>query len=166
MLHDCGIIHRDVRAENVFISSRDPLTVKIGDLGLSHVLANASSSSSVSSIVDGPVAWMSPETLSCNDEAVGGGGTAASVQIVSKRGDVYMLGGLMHEVLTGTDLAGYVALLVGVVLLSSCVVPVGGRVLEREALSTTVVMAWRCDVSATAIWWSIRVLLGARHLAV
>ena len=100
VLHDCGIVHRDVRAENVFISSRDPLTVKIGDLGLSHVLASASSSCSVSKITDGPIAWMSPEALAGKDESMDSEVTA-SQQVVSKRGDVYMLGGMIHEVLTG-----------------------------------------------------------------
>ena len=102
-LHSCGIIHRDIRAENVFLSSRDPLSVKIGDFGLSHVLSNASASSSVSRIDDGPIAWMSPETLTGKEDNcdVYGDGAVAHGQLVSKQGDVYMLGGLMHEVLTG-----------------------------------------------------------------
>ena len=44
VVHDCGIIHRDVKADNVFVVSRDPLVLKLGDLGLSHVLSTAGAS--------------------------------------------------------------------------------------------------------------------------
>ena len=45
MVHACDIIHRDVKADNVFISAIVPLAVKLGDLGLSHVLSTAGASS-------------------------------------------------------------------------------------------------------------------------
>ena len=37
-LHCLGIIHRDVRAANVLVTARDPLTVVIADFGVSHQL--------------------------------------------------------------------------------------------------------------------------------
>lgn len=35
-LHGLGIIHRDVRADNVLIASKDPLRVVLSDFGLAH----------------------------------------------------------------------------------------------------------------------------------
>ena len=98
-IHSCAIIHRDVKADNVFIASRDPLQLKIGDLGLSHVLSNADASSSASLGQEGPKAWMAPEALS--GHATSGPYDSGARTLISKRGDVYMFGGLMHEVLTG-----------------------------------------------------------------
>ncbi len=40
-LHTLGIIHRDVRADNVLVSRRDPILVLISDFGLAHKLQNA-----------------------------------------------------------------------------------------------------------------------------
>ena len=37
-LHTLGIIHRDFRAANVLVASRDPFQVVVADLGLSHLL--------------------------------------------------------------------------------------------------------------------------------
>ena len=50
----------------------------------------ADASSSVSGIGDGPVAWMSPEVL-------------LDRNLSSKKADVYMLGGLLHEIMTGPE---------------------------------------------------------------
>ena len=32
-LHSCGILHRDLKADNAFIQARDPLVIKWGDFG-------------------------------------------------------------------------------------------------------------------------------------
>ena len=37
-LHRCGILHRDLRADNVLVFSTFPLVVKVSDFGLGHVL--------------------------------------------------------------------------------------------------------------------------------
>jgi serine/threonine protein kinase len=35
-LHSLGVIHRDVRGDNVLIASKDPLRVVLSDFGLAH----------------------------------------------------------------------------------------------------------------------------------
>ncbi len=42
-----GVIHRDLKANNVFIKARDPLTLAVGDFGLSHVWASEGSAGPV-----------------------------------------------------------------------------------------------------------------------
>ena len=35
-LHASGIVHRDFRADNLLVASRDPLRVVVADFGLAH----------------------------------------------------------------------------------------------------------------------------------
>ena len=57
---------------------------------------------SMSDVMNGPVAWMSPEALSRSSSSIA---DPVAKQVVSKSGDVYMLGGLLFEILTGTGTA-------------------------------------------------------------
>ena len=101
-LHTHGIMHRDVRCANVLVTSSSPLAVAIADLGLAHRLskhvrgsATGTATGDVGSLAighGGPVWWLAPEAL----VAHGGGGWVAT-----PASDVYMLGGLMFELLTG-----------------------------------------------------------------
>ncbi len=43
-LHSHGIVHRDLRSENIMVEKVDPIHVRIIDLGLSHVFSEAISS--------------------------------------------------------------------------------------------------------------------------
>ena len=52
----------------------------------------------MSDVLNGPVAWMSPEALSRTSSSIT---DTVAKQVVSKSGDVYMLGGLLFEILTG-----------------------------------------------------------------
>jgi serine/threonine protein kinase len=38
-LHRLGILHRDLRTQNLLVASMDPLRVVLADLGLSHLLS-------------------------------------------------------------------------------------------------------------------------------
>jgi serine/threonine protein kinase, bacterial len=82
--HRAGLVHRDVKPENVLIS--DDGDVKIADFGLVRAVADAKITSA--SVILGTAAYLSPEQVAT--------GTA------SPRSDVYAVGILAYELLTGT----------------------------------------------------------------
>ncbi len=81
--HRAGLVHRDVKPENVLIS--DDGDVKIADFGLVRAVAAAGITST--SVILGTAAYLSPEQVR--------DGTA------SPRSDVYSAGILTYELLTG-----------------------------------------------------------------
>jgi serine/threonine protein kinase len=81
--HRAGLVHRDVKPENVLIS--DDGDVKIADFGLVRAVAEAGITSA--SVILGTAAYLSPEQV--------GTGTAGP------RSDVYAVGILAFELLTG-----------------------------------------------------------------
>lgn len=81
--HDAGLVHRDVKPENVLIA--DDGHVKIADFGLVRALAGAGTTST--SVILGTAAYLSPEQVTTGD--------------TDPRSDVYSAGILLYEVLTG-----------------------------------------------------------------
>ncbi|MDN5857228.1 MAG: Stk1 family PASTA domain-containing Ser/Thr kinase [Pseudonocardia sp.] len=81
--HRLGMVHRDVKPENVLISSAGEL--KVADFGL--VTAAAQAGHSHAGLIMGTVAYLSPEQVAT--------GAADS------RSDVYAAGVLLYELLTG-----------------------------------------------------------------
>jgi serine/threonine-protein kinase len=81
--HRSGLVHRDVKPENVLIS--DEGEVKIADFGLVRAVAEAKITSD--SVILGTAAYLSPEQVSSGD--------------ASPRSDVYACGILVYELLTG-----------------------------------------------------------------
>ena len=65
-LHEAGIIHRDIKCDNVFINQKSG-DVVIGDLGLSR---NAGALDRSMSMV-GTVPFMAPEQLNLDDRKYG-----------------------------------------------------------------------------------------------
>jgi serine/threonine protein kinase len=86
-LHGGGVRHRDLAARNVLVKGR---VFKVTDFGLSSVASDTDAARMTSTTI-GPVAWRAPETFRLDD---------SKRQIASVQTDVYMLGGLMFEVLT------------------------------------------------------------------
>lgn len=86
--HDKGVIHRDVKPENVFITgSIDDPSVKVLDFGISRLEGAGSSSLTKTGMVLGTPAYMPPEQ--------------ASGAAVDHRVDVYGVGAILYRALTG-----------------------------------------------------------------
>lgn len=81
--HDAGLIHRDVKPENVLISERG--RVKVADFGLARDVTAATVAEG--GVVIGTVSYIAPELVSRGH--------------ASARSDVYSLGILLYELLTG-----------------------------------------------------------------
>ncbi|GHF06551.1 serine/threonine protein kinase [Amycolatopsis deserti] len=86
--HLAGLVHRDVKPENVLIGStgHPPAgVVKVADFGLVRAVASAGTTSS--SIILGTVAYLAPEQVTTG--------------MAGERGDVYSAGIVLYEMLTG-----------------------------------------------------------------
>ena len=81
--HQAGIVHRDVKPQNVLVTEED--RVKVADFGIAKALAAASATET--GVVLGTARYLSPE------QAAGEPATPAS--------DVYALGLILYEMLTG-----------------------------------------------------------------
>lgn len=79
--HDVGLVHRDVKPENVLLASNG--RIKIADFGLSRAVSTTTNTGTLI----GTVAYLSPELVT-------GGGADA-------RSDIYSAGIMLFELLTG-----------------------------------------------------------------
>ncbi|OBK78090.1 protein kinase [Mycobacterium sp. 1165178.9] len=109
--HRAGLVHRDVKPENVLIS--DDGEVKIADFGLVRAVAAAGITSS--SVILGTAAYLSPEQVRDGD--------------ASPRSDVYSAGIMTYELLTGrTPFTGDSALSLAYQRLDTDVPPPGAAI--------------------------------------
>lgn len=109
--HRAGLVHRDVKPENVLIS--DEGEIKIADFGLVRAVAAAGITST--SVILGTAAYLSPEQVRDGD--------------ASPRSDVYALGIVAYELLTGrTPFTGDSALSIAYQRLDTDVPPPGARI--------------------------------------
>jgi serine/threonine-protein kinase len=88
--HDLGIVHRDLKPDNIMIArNRDGSDcVKVVDFGISKGLHSASQKLTITGLVVGTPAYMSPEQLAADP--------------VDGRSDIYSLGLVLFHMVAGT----------------------------------------------------------------
>lgn len=94
--HDKRVVHRDIKPENILISSEG--VVKIADFGLSRIIGKENQQPTLTGThqIMGTPRYMAPEQLE-------------SSRGVDHRADIYSLGVVIYEMLTGELPMGYFA---------------------------------------------------------
>ena len=87
-LHEQGIIHRDIKPDNIIYTSAMPRHAKMLDFGIARGLQATEEKLTQSGVLIGTPAYMAPEQL------LG--------EVASKSSDMYSLGMLLHELMYGT----------------------------------------------------------------
>jgi serine/threonine protein kinase len=87
-VHEAGIVHRDIKPENVYLVERksDPDFVKLVDFGIARILDGVGDTTQAGKVF-GTAAYISPE--------------AASGELADPQSDIYSLGVLSYQLLTG-----------------------------------------------------------------
>jgi serine/threonine protein kinase/heme/copper-type cytochrome/quinol oxidase subunit 2 len=84
--HEQGVVHRDIKPENILMDKEG--RVKIADFGIAKILGDGGSSNLTAEQVIGTPHYMSPEQIE-------------KPQTVDHRADIYSLGVVFYEMLTG-----------------------------------------------------------------
>jgi serine/threonine protein kinase len=94
--HDDGVVHRDIKPENILLDSKG--RVKIADFGLAKIAGGPGEEWTLTGThqVMGTPRYMAPEQM-------------AGSRTIDHRADIYSLGVVFYEMLTGTVPAGHFA---------------------------------------------------------
>lgn len=84
--HACGLVHRDIKPDNIFLSGRGQ-SVRIIDFGLARDVGTESSQVTVDGAIVGTPAYMPPERIGTQD--------------FDTRSDLFGLGVILYELLAG-----------------------------------------------------------------
>jgi serine/threonine-protein kinase len=113
--HSLGIVHRDLKPENIFlVSSPEGRTVKVLDFGLAKLTAldgdaaRTAGGTTAAGVLLGTLLYMAPEQL-------------RGEKGIDRRADIWALGTIMYEALSGDTPARTIAELYKVVLLGAMV---------------------------------------------
>ena len=86
--HEKGVIHRDIKPQNVLLSAKG--AVKVTDFGIAKAVAPTSPGATTTGVILGTAEYMSPEQAKGEPAAVG------------PSTDLYSLGVVLYEMLSGT----------------------------------------------------------------
>jgi serine/threonine protein kinase len=89
--HDAGVVHRDLKLENIYVLDRDPLLVKLLDFGISKIMdvQKPAHSKTGTGVVIGTPTFMAPEQAAGKQELIG------------PQTDLYAVGVVLFHLLTG-----------------------------------------------------------------
>jgi serine/threonine protein kinase len=83
--HDAGVLHRDIKPKNIFITKRQ--RIKLGDFGIAHIAQSEQDAFTQIAAQIGTLPYMSPEQVRGETPGV--------------PSDVYAIGVVLYEMLTG-----------------------------------------------------------------
>ena len=87
--HAQGVVHRDLKPDNVFLVGGDALTVKLLDFGIARVNDTGAANRTRTGVIMGTPAYMAPEQ--------------AKGSKVDARADIYSVGAILYRCLTGHE---------------------------------------------------------------
>ena len=92
--HDVGVVHRDIKPENILLDTSG--RVKIADFGLARLTGSECSAITLTGTrqIMGTLRYMAPEQMEASHE-------------VDHRADIYSLGAVFYEMMTGQVPAGH-----------------------------------------------------------